>query len=121
MPWVSNNISLSMLEISSHFPTSVSLPYVNPSFGFGGMMPHYFPFSFDGIYIPQASLTVGGWNIPSHGSNPSFTFPGESSQMGGYSTYYTPSIYPSSAMPVPTNDFPMADLHISFGISYEGS
>jgi hypothetical protein len=84
-------------------------------------MPPYSPFSFDGSHIHQPTLTVGGWNIPSHGSNPTFTFPGESFQMGGYYTYYTPSIYPSSPMSVPTNAFPMADLRLSSGISYRGS
>jgi hypothetical protein len=41
--------------------------------------------------------------------------------MGGYSTYYAPSIYPSSSMPVPTNTFPMTDLHLSYSISYRWS
>jgi hypothetical protein len=40
--------------------------------------------------------------------------------MGIHSTYYTPSTYPSSAMSVPTNDFPMAELHLSFGVSPRG-
>jgi hypothetical protein len=64
---------------------------------------------------------VGGWNIPSYGSNPSFTFPGASAQMGGHSTYYISSIYPSSAMLVPMNTFPMEDLHLSSGVSSRGS
>jgi hypothetical protein len=115
--WASNHFSHGMPDMSSHFPSSVSSPYVNPSFGSGGMMPHYSPFSFGGSHIPQTTLTVGGWNLPSYGS----TFPGASAQMGGHSTYYTPSTYPSFAMPVPTNDFPMAYLHMSSGISSEGS
>jgi hypothetical protein len=121
IPWASNHFSLDMPDMSSHFPSSVSPSYVNPSFGSGGMMPPFSPFSFDGSHIPQPTLTVGGWNLPSHRSNPSFTFPGESAQMGGHSTYYTPSIYPSSAMPVPTNAFPMEDLHLSSGVSSGGS
>jgi hypothetical protein len=90
IPWASNHFSHGMPDMSSHFPSSVSSPYVNPSFGSGGMMPPYSPFSFGGSHIPQPTLMVGGWNIPSYGSNPSFTFPGESAQMGGHSTYYIP-------------------------------
>jgi hypothetical protein len=30
-------------------------------------------------------------------------------------------MYPSSVMPVPTNTLPMADFHISFGVSSKGS
>jgi hypothetical protein len=117
MPWVSNHFSHGMPDMSSHFPSSVSSPYVNPSFGSGGMMPPYSPSSFGGSHIPQTTLTVGGWNLPSYES----TFPGASAQMGGHSTYYTPSTYPSSAMSVPTNDFPMEDLHLSSGVSSRGS
>jgi hypothetical protein len=83
-------------------------------------MPPYSPFLFGGSQIPQPTLTVGGWNIPFYESNPSFTFLGESAQMGGHSTYYIPSIYPSSAMPVPTNAFPREDLHLSSGVSSGG-
>jgi hypothetical protein len=61
-----------------HFASSISLPYANPSFGFGGMMTPYSPFSFGGSHIPQPTLTVGGWNIPSYKPNPSLNFPGES-------------------------------------------
>jgi hypothetical protein len=80
-------------------------------------MPPYYPSLFGGIHIPQTTLTVGGWNIPSYESN----LQGESAQMGSHSTYYTLSTYPSSAMPVPRNTFPMADLQISSGISSGGS
>jgi hypothetical protein len=85
------------------------------------MMPPYSPFSFVGSHVPQPSLTVGGWNLPSYGSNPSFSFLGASAQMGGHSTYYILSIYPSSTMSVPMKDFPMTDLHLSSGISSGGS
>ena len=84
-------------------------------------MPPYTPFLFGGSHIPQPTLTVGGWNIPTYGSNPRFTFLGEISQMGSHSTYYIPSIYPSSAMLVPKNAFPMADLCLSYGVSSGGS
>jgi hypothetical protein len=121
IPWASNHFYHGILDMSSHFPSFVSSPYLNPSFGFGGMMPPNSPFSFGGRHIPQLTLTVGGWNITSYGSNLSFTFPGASSQMGGHSTYYIPSIYPSSTMSFPTNYFPMEDLHLSSGVSYGGS
>jgi hypothetical protein len=70
MPWVSNHFSNGMLEMSSHFPSSASSPYVNPSCGSGGMLPPYSPFSFGGSHIPQTTLTVGVWNIPP--TNPLF-------------------------------------------------
>jgi hypothetical protein len=97
-----------MPNMPSPFPSSPLPAYMNPSFGSGGMMTPLSTSSFDRSHVPQPTLTVGGWNLPSYGSNPSHTFSGASAQMGGYSTYYTPSVYPSSAMPVPTNTFPMA-------------
>jgi hypothetical protein len=110
-----------MLEMSSHLPSFVSSSYVNPSFGSGGMKPPFSPFSFGGSHIPQPTLMVGGWNLHSYESNHSFTFPGASAQMGGHSTYYISSIYPSSTMSVPTNAFPMEDIHFSPGVSSKGS
>jgi hypothetical protein len=118
--WASNIFSLSMSGMSSYFPSTLSSPYVNPSFGSGGMMPPYSPFSFGGNHIPQPTLTVGGWNLPSYGSNPSFTFPGVSAQMGNHSTYYISSIYSYFAMSIPTNYFPMADLRLSSSVSFKG-
>jgi hypothetical protein len=44
-----------------------------------------------------------------------------SAQQCDYSTYYTPSTYPSSSMSVPTKTFPMADLRLSSGVSSGGS
>jgi len=38
--------------------------------------------------------------------------------MGAYSTYYTPSMYPSSAMSFPSNTFPMTSPHVSPDVSY---
>jgi hypothetical protein len=105
MPWASNPFSFGMPDMTSHLSSSVSSSYVNPSFGSGGMMPPYTPFSFGGGHIPQPTPMVGGWNPPSSGPNPSFTFPGWSAQMGGPSTSYIPSIYPSSTMLVPTTLF----------------
>jgi hypothetical protein len=121
IPWASNHFSHSMPDMCSHLPSFPSPSYMNPSFGSRGMMPPFSKFSFDGSYTPQPNLTVGGWNIPSHRSNHSFTFLGQSTQMGSYSNYYTQSIYPSSNVPVPTNSFTMADPHLSSGISYRGS
>jgi hypothetical protein len=120
IPWASNIFSHGIPDMSSHFPFFVLSSYVNPSFRSGGMMPPYSPFSFGGSHIPQPTLTIGGWNLPSYRSNPSFTFPGESPQMGGHSTCNISSIYPSSAMSVPVNDFPMEDLHMSSGVSSSG-
>jgi hypothetical protein len=105
----------------SPFPSSPSPAYMDPSFGSGGMMAHFSTSSFDGSHIPQLILTVGGWNLPSYKSNHGFTLPGESAQMGGYSAYFIPSIYPAPAMSVPTNTFPTTDLHPPSGISYRGS
>jgi hypothetical protein len=104
MPWVSNHFPLNMPIHSSE-----------------GMMAPLYASSFERSLIPQPTLTVGGWNLPSYGSNPSHTFSGANAQMGGYSTYYTPSMYPSSAMPVPTNTLPMAGPHMSSSISYGGN
>jgi hypothetical protein len=74
--------------------------------------------SFDRSHVPQPTLTVGGWNLSSYGSSPSHVFLGANTQMGGNYTYYTPSVYPSSAMPTPMNNFPMEGPHISSSISY---
>jgi hypothetical protein len=113
VPWVSNNFSHGMSDMSSHFPSSVSPPYANLDFGSGGMMPPYYPSLFGGSHIPQTPLMVGGWNQPSYES----TLREASAQIGNHSSYYTSSTYPSSAMSVPTNTFPMADLHLSSGVS----
>jgi hypothetical protein len=77
--------------------------------------------SFDRSHVPQPTLTMGGWNLPSYRSSPSQVFSGANTQMGGYPTYYTPFVYPSSAMPVPTNTFPMEGPHISPGLAYRGN
>jgi hypothetical protein len=121
MPWVSNNFSLGMPNMPSPFPSSPLSAYMNPSFGSGGTMTPLSTYSFDMSHVPQPTLIVGGWNIPSYRSNPSHVFSGASAQMGGYSTYYTPSMYPSSTMPVPTNTFPMVGPHMSSVISYRGN
>jgi hypothetical protein len=121
MPWVSNHFSFGMPNIPSPFPSSPFPAYMNPSFGTGGMMTLLPQSSFDRIHVPQPTLTMGGWNLPSYRSNTSHVFSRASSQMGGYSTYYTLSLYPSSSMSVPTNTFPMEGPHMSSGISYRGN
>jgi hypothetical protein len=103
--------------MSSYLPSSVLNPYVNTIFGSGGMMPPSYPSSFGGSHILQTPLTIGGWNLPSY----KFTMQEVSAQLCNHSTYYTLSMYPSSTMPVPTNTFPMVDLHLSSGVSSEGS
>jgi hypothetical protein len=113
MPWASNHFSHGMSDMSSHFPSSISPPYANKSFGSGGMMCPYFPSLFGGSHILQTPLMVGGWNIPSYKS----TMREVSAQLGNNSTYGTPSTYPSSSMSVCTNTFPMEDLHLSSGVS----
>jgi hypothetical protein len=115
-PWVSNHFSHGMLDMSSQFPSSVSPPYANTSFGSGSMMPPY-PSLFGRSHILQTPLTVGGWNVPSYKS----TMKEVSAQLRNHSTCYTPYTYPSSAMLVPTNTFPMADLHLAYGVSSEGN
>jgi hypothetical protein len=53
---------------------------------------------------------MGGWNLPPYGSNASYALPGANAQMGSYPTYYTPSMYLSSSMSVPSNTFSMQVL-----------
>jgi hypothetical protein len=104
-------------SMSSHLPSSVSPPYANTSFGSGGMMPPSYPSPFGGSHILQTPFTVGGWNLPSYES----TMREVSGQLSNHSTFYTPSSYPSSAMSVPMNTFPMADLRLSSGVPSGGS
>jgi hypothetical protein len=78
---------------------------MNPSIRSGGTMALMLTSSFDMSYFPQPSFTTGGWNLPSYGSNLGYALSGANTQMGAYSTYYTPSMYPPSAMSVPLNTF----------------
>jgi hypothetical protein len=118
MPWVFNDFPVAMLNVPSPFPSSPWPTYMNPSTGSGGTMAPPSTSPFDMSHAPQRTLIVGGWNLPSYGSNLSYVFSGASTQMGDYSTYYTPYVYPSSSMPVHTNTFPMAGPHISSSLSY---
>jgi hypothetical protein len=89
MPWVSNHFPIDMPNMPSPFPSSPLPAYIYPSFGSGGMMTPLSTSSFDKSHVPQPTLIVGGWNLPSYEFNPSHSFSGASAQMGGYSTYYT--------------------------------
>jgi hypothetical protein len=121
MPWICNHFYIDMPNMPSPFPSSPQPTYVNPSFGFGGTMAPPSMYSFDRSHVPRPTLTVGGWNLPSYAYSPSRAFSGAITQMCGYSTYYTPYVYPSSSIIVPMNTFSMAGPHISSGLSYEGN
>jgi hypothetical protein len=97
-PWVSSHFSVDMPSPvqPSPWPT-----YMNPSIGPGGTMAPMPTSSFDMSRVP-----MGGWNLPPYGSNTSYALSGASTQMGAYPTYYTPPMYLSSAMSVPSNTFP---------------
>jgi hypothetical protein len=71
-----------MPDIASQLSSSISTTNVNPSFGSGGMMDTYVPFSFGGGHIPQDNPIFGGWNPLSSGPNPSFNALGWGAQLG---------------------------------------
>jgi hypothetical protein len=102
-PWASSQFSVDMPSPVQSSPWST---YMNPSIGSGGTMAPMPTSSFDMSHVPQPAFTMGGWNLPSYGSNPSYALSGANTQMGAYSTYYTPSMYPPSTMSVPLNTFP---------------
>jgi hypothetical protein len=112
--------------VSSHSPVDMPSPsqpspwstYMNPSIGFRGTMSPMLVSSFDMSHVPQPAFMTGGWNFPSYESNPSYSLSGSNTQMSDYSTYYTPSMYPSSTMSVPSNTFSMVSPHVSPGVSY---
>jgi hypothetical protein len=118
MPWVSSHFPIDMSIVPSPFPSSPWPTYMNPSIGSGGNMTPLPTYLFDMIHVPQPTLTMGGWNLPSYGSSPSYALSGASAQMGAYSSYYTLSVYPLYAMPIPSNTFPIVGPHIFPGISY---
>jgi hypothetical protein len=114
-PWGSSHFPVDM---SSPFQTSPSSTYMNPSNGSRGTMALMPTSSFYMSHVPQPTFTVGGWNLPSYRSSPIYALSGANTQMGSYSTYHTPSLYPSSAMTVPLNTFPMESPTISPSLSY---
>jgi hypothetical protein len=61
---------------------------------------------------------MGGWNLPLDGSNSIYASSGANTQMGAYPTYYTPPMYLSSAMIVPSNTFSMISPQVPTGLSY---
>ena len=117
MPWVSNHFYHGMLDMSSYFPSSISPPYANTSFGSRGMMPPSYPSPFGRIHILQTPLMVGGWNLLSYKS----TMWEVSAQLSNHCTHHTLSTYPFSTMSVPTNTFPMVNLHLPSGVSSGGN
>jgi hypothetical protein len=68
-PWVSNHFPVDM---SSLFQSSPWSTYMSPSIVSGGAMTPMPTSSFDMSHVPQPTLTQGGWNLPSYGSNPSY-------------------------------------------------
>ena len=70
------------------------------------------------IHVFEPAFTMGGWNLPSYGSSPRYSLLGANTKMGAYSTYYTPSMYSSSAMLIHSNTFPMLGPHVSLSILY---
>jgi hypothetical protein len=117
MPLVSNPFSFGMPNMTLHMSSSILTSNVNTSFGSGGMSPPYNPFPFGGGHIPQSFPMVGGWNPPSSAPNPSYGFQGWNGQMGGVSTSYIHSVYPSSTMHVPMNDFIMENPPQTSGVT----
>jgi hypothetical protein len=109
-----------MPDMMSQLSSSVSTTNVNPSFGYGGTMPPFAPFSFGGGHIPQTNPTVGGWNSLSSGPNPNFNALGWSTQPGGQFTSYIIFFIPSSSMLIPVNTFIMANPTMSSGFPFRG-
>jgi hypothetical protein len=121
IPSASNPFYFGILDMTSHFSSSVSTNNMNPSFGYGGTTPPYVPFSFGGGHIPEVTPTVGVWNPPSSRPNPSFNAPGWSAQMGGQFTSYIMSVIPSSSTSIMMNAFIMVNPLQSSGVPYGGS
>jgi hypothetical protein len=121
IPSASNPFSFGMPDMTLQLSSSISTNNVKPSFRFGGMTPPYVPFSFGGGHIPQENPKVGGWNPPSSGSNPSFSAPGWSSQMGEQFTSYISSFIPSSSMSILTNAFIMENPPLPSSVPSIGS
>jgi hypothetical protein len=115
MPWVSSHV---LVDMHSPVQSSPRYTYMYHSIGSTGTMASMSISSFDMSHVPQTTLTVGGWNLPSYRTIPSHTMSKDNAHMGAYSTYYTPSMYPLSTMLVPSNTFPMTGPHVSPSISY---
>jgi hypothetical protein len=74
MPYVYNNFPIDMENMPPLFPSSPWATYVNPSFGSGGTMASLSTSLFDRSHVPQPTLIVGHWNLPSYKSSPSHVF-----------------------------------------------
>jgi hypothetical protein len=98
-PWVSSHFSVDMPSPVQPSPWST---YMNPSIGPRSTMALIPTSSFDMSRVP-----MGGWNLPPYGSNTRCALSGSSTQMGAYPTYYTPPMYLSSSMSIPSNTFSM--------------
>jgi hypothetical protein len=83
-PWASSHFFVDMPSPVQSSPWST---YMNPSTGFGGTMAPMPMYSFDMSHVPQPNFTMGGWNLPSYRSSPSYAFSRANTQMGAYSTY----------------------------------
>jgi hypothetical protein len=86
---------------------------MNPSIGHRGTVASMPTSSFDMSHVP-----MGGWNLPPYGTNTSYALSGASTQMSIFPTYYTPPMYLSSTMSVPSNTFSMTGPQLPPGISY---
>jgi hypothetical protein len=91
---------------------------MNPSIGSGRTMAPIPTYLFDMSHVPQPYFMTGGWNLLSYIYSPSYAPLEANTQMGSYSTYYSPYKYRSFSMSVPSNTFPMTDTHVSLGVSY---
>jgi hypothetical protein len=107
------------MDMHSPLQSSPWSTYMNPKIGSGGTMALMPMSSFDMSHVPQSTFMMGGWKLPSYRSSPSYALSVANTQMGAYSTYYTPSMYPSSTMSVPSNTFSMASSHVYPSVSYK--
>jgi hypothetical protein len=121
MPLVSNPFSFGRPNMTLHKPSSIPTSNFNASFGSGGTSPPYNPFPFGGGHIIQPFPLVGGWNTPSSEPNPSYGFQGWNGKMGGGSTLYILSVYPSSTMPMTMNTFIMENPPQTSGVALGGN
>jgi hypothetical protein len=79
MPWVSSHYPVDMPSPLQSSPWST---YMNPSIGSRGTMAPMPTSLFDMSHLPQPSFTMGGWNLPSYGSNHGYSLSIDNTQMG---------------------------------------
>jgi hypothetical protein len=68
--------------------------------------------------LDMSCVPMGRWNLTPYGSNNNYALSGASTHMGAYPTYYTPPMYLSSTMSVPSNTFSMIGPQLPLGLSY---